>query len=276
MQVIKKKFRKDRLFLIIMIFVFIAILVFSLTKIKTWLKDRNNNNEVIDKITEEVKIDEIKDDDNTELINSEKEEKTSDYWYYVNFPLINVDFNNLKKINDETVGWINVNNTNINYPFVRSRDNDYYLSHSYDKTYNNAGWVFMDYRNNRDLNNKNTILYAHGRMDKTMFGSLYMTQYSSWYKNKSNHIIRISTELENTLWQVFSVYKIEEESYYIKTDFNDDAEFNEFLTTIKNRSKYDFNTELTSSDKILTLSTCANDRERYVVHAKLIKKSARE
>ena len=134
----------------------------------------------------------------------------------------------------------------------------------------------MDYRNNRDLNNKNTILYAHGRMDKTMFGSLYMTQYSSWYKNKSNHIIRISTELENTLWQVFSVYKIEEESYYIKTDFSNDVEFNEFLTTIKNRSKYDFNTELTSSDKILTLSTCANDKERYVVHAKLIKKSARE
>lgn len=276
MQVIKKKFRKDRVFLIIMIFVFIVILVFSLTKIKTWLKDRNNNNEVIDKITEEVKIDKIKDDDNTELINSDKEEKTSDYWYYVNFPLINVDFNNLKKINDETVGWINVNNTNINYPFVRSRDNDYYLSHSYDKTYNNAGWVFMDYRNNRDLNNKNTILYAHGRMDKTMFGSLYMTQYSSWYQNKSNHIIRISTELENTLWQVFSVYKIEEESYYIKTDFSNDTEFNDFLTTIKNRSKYDFNTELTSSDKILTLSTCANDKERYVVHAKLIKKSARE
>ena len=103
-----------------------------------------------------------------------------------------------------------------------------------------------------------------------------MTQYSSWYQNKSNHIIRISTELENTLWQVFSVYKIEEESYYIKTDFSNDTEFNDFLTTIKNRSKYDFNTELTSSDKILTLSTCANDKERYVVHAKLIKKSARE
>ena len=78
MQVIKKRFRKDRFFLIIMIFVFIVILIFSLTKIKTWLKDRNNNNEVIDKITEEVKIDEIKDDDNTELINIDKEEKTSD------------------------------------------------------------------------------------------------------------------------------------------------------------------------------------------------------
>ena len=73
----------------------------------------------------------------------------------------------------------------------------------------------------------------------------------------------------------YSIYKIEEESYYIQTDFTSDDVYLEFLNTIKGRSKYDFNVVLNESDKIITLSTCANDKERYVVHAKLIKKSER-
>ena len=76
---------------------------------------------------------------------------------------------------------------------------------------------------NNDLNNKNTILYAHSRLDKTMFGSLSKVLKSSWYNNKDNHIIRLSTDTENTLWQIFSVYKIPEESYYITTNFNNNS-----------------------------------------------------
>ena len=181
-----------------------------------------------------------------------------------------------KKKNSDTIGWINVNNTNINYPFVQTKNNKYYLNHSYDKSYNDAGWVFMDYRNNNNLDNKNTILYAHSRLDKTMFGSLSKVLKSEWHANKDNHIIRISTDNENTLWQIFSVYKIKEESYYITTDFGSDDEYVKFLNTIKKRSIYNFNTKLSGNDKILTLSTCYDDNVRTVVHAKLIKKSTKE
>lgn len=62
-----------------------------------------------------------------------------------------------------------VNGTNINYHFVQANDNIYYLTHSFNKSYNAVGWVFLDYRNN-NTNNKNTIIYAHGRTNKTMFG----------------------------------------------------------------------------------------------------------
>ena len=213
------------------------------------------------------------DDNNTELVNDTNEEETSDYWYYIKFPLIDVDITELKEKNSDTVGWINVNNTNINYPFVQTKDNSYYLNHSFDKKYNEAGWVFLDYRNNNDLNNKNTILYAHSRLDKTMFGSLSKVLKSSWYNNKDNHIIRLSTDTENTLWQIFSVYKIPEESYYITTNFNSNKEYTKFLNTIKQRSIHNFNTNLDANDKILTLSTCYSDTERTVVHAKLIKRS---
>ena len=125
------------------------------------------------------------------------------------------------------------------------------------------------------MSDKNTILYAHSRLDKTMFGSLSKTLKSSWFTNKDNHIIRLSTETENTLWQIFSVYKIKEESYYITTNFSSDEEYNKFLNTLSSRSIYNFNTKLDTSDKILTLSTCYSDTERTVVHAKLIKRSSK-
>lgn len=277
MKVVKKRLRKDRVFLLVLLLFFSTIFIFSAFKVIEWLSDNNNTDKVIEKINNDVKVDEVKDNENTEVIDEEPTapEKVSDYFYYITYPLINVDFESLLKTNNETVGWINVNNTNINYPFVQGINNTYYLNHSFDKSYNSAGWVFMDYRNNKEMNNKNTILYAHGRIDKTMFGSLYKTQYPAWYQNRSNHIIRISTPSVNMSYQIFSVYKIEEESYYIQTDFTSDSEYFEFLNTIKERSKYDFNVVLNESDKIITLSTCANDKERYVVHAKLIKKSER-
>lgn len=270
----KRKKKKNTTWIFAILFlVFISIIVFCLIKIFVWGKDNKDTSKVIDDINNAVNVTLRDDDDNTELINDTNEEKTSDYWYYIKFPLIDVDITELKDKNSDTVGWINVNNTNINYPFVQTKDNSYYLNHSFDKKYNEAGWVFLDYRNSKDLNNKNTILYAHSRLDKTMFGSLSKVLKSSWYNNKDNHIIRLSTDTENTLWQIFSVYKIPEESYYITTNFNNNEEYTKFLNTIKQRSIYNFNTNLDTNDKILTLSTCYSDTERTVVHAKLIKRS---
>ncbi|UKI26329.1 MAG: class B sortase [Bacilli bacterium] len=199
-------------------------------KIFSWAKDNKDTKSVIDDISNNTKVEETKDDENTELINEpENKDETNDYWYYIKQPLINVDINALKEKNKDTVGWINVNNTNINYPYVQGKDNKYYLNHSYDKSYNEAGWVFLDYRNNSTLSDKNNILYAHSRLDKTMFGSLSKTLKSNWYNNKDNHIIRLSTETENTMWQIFSVYKIPEETYYITTNFSNDSEYEKFF-----------------------------------------------
>ena len=257
---------------VLLLIVLFAIIVVCLVKIVFWLKDNKTTSEVVNDITNNTNIEEKQDDENTELVNKE-EDTTSDYWYYIKFPLIDVDINTLKSKNSDTIGWINVNNTNINYPYVQGKDNNYYLTHSFDKKYNEAGWVFLDYRNNKTLSNKNNILYAHSRLDKTMFGSLSKTLKSNWYNNKDNHIIRLSTETENTMWQIFSVYKIPEETYYITTDFSSDNDYQKFLNTIKERSIHNFNTNLTTDDKILTLSTCYSDTERTVVHAKLIKRS---
>lgn len=270
--VVKKKKKWKKWVLIFLTLVFIVVLGYSLLKILFWFKDNMDMSSVIKEISENIEVEEVIDDENTELVN-EEEDELSGYWYYITFPLINVDIGNLKVKNKDTVGWINVNNTNINYPFVQANDNNYYLNHSFDNSVNKAGWVFLDYRNDNNLSDKNNIIYAHSRLDKTMFGSLNDTLKYSWYSNKDNHIIKISTEKENTLWQIFSVYKIPVESYYITTNFLNDSAFEDFLDVIKKRSVFDFNTNLTKDDRILTLSTCYSDKERTVIHAKLIKRN---
>lgn len=196
--------------------------------------------------------------------------RPNDYWYYMSMSMLNVDFKELKKINDQTAGWVQVAGTNVNYPYVHTTDNKYYLKHSFDKSYNGAGWVFLDYRNDPEHFGRNNILYAHGRMDNTMFGSLKKIVTPSWYNNSNNYVIKTSNEKENALWQVFSVYTILPESYYIKTKFNDE-EFDKFLNTISSRSVHDFGVDVNIDDKVLTLSTCYDETKRVVLHAKLIR-----
>ncbi|MDD7150114.1 MAG: class B sortase [Mycoplasma sp.] len=261
----RKKLNVKNLCLLIFFLVMLIVFLFSLIKVIMWIIDNSNTNDIIKKVANTYEISE-KNYDNEVIIN---ENEKDIYFDYMNLKFIDVDINKLKTFNPDTIGFIKVMGTNINYPFVQTIDNDYYLNRSYDKTYNNAGWIFLDYRNN-EFNDKNTIIYGHGRINGTMFGSLKDTLKSSWQNNKDNYIIKISTEKENSIWQIFSVYKIATTSDYLQTTFSDN-EFESFISLIKGRSSYNFETNVTNEDKVLTLSTCYNDNDKMVVHAKLIK-----
>lgn len=269
-----KKRKKNKIKLTILIILSIICLstaTISIINIFNWSEDNKKTDKIVEEINQIVNVETIEDTEETELINKPLDEN-NDYWYYTTFPLINVDLTKLKEKNSDTIGWININNTNINYPVVQYTDNDYYLNHSYDKNYNNAGWIYLDYRNESDFSDKNNVIYGHSRNDKTMFGTLLNVLNYNWYTNKDNHIIRISTENTNTLWQIISVYKTPIESYYITVKFSNDNTYQEFLNTIVERSIYNFNSEVNTQNQILTLSTCYKNNTRLVVHAKLIKK----
>lgn len=268
----KKKLILKKWIRVTILIIFIIILIFSTFKLFIWKQDSNKTKDIEEEIIDNADTEERQAiEENTQNINPPGD-KDNDYWNYIKMDMLSVNFDDLKKKNSDTVGWIKVEGTNINYPVVQTTDNKYYLNHSYDKTSNKAGWVFADYRNDLDNFDKNTVIYAHGRVDTTMFGSLKNILKSSWYNNKNNHIIKFSTPKENTLWQVFSVYTIEAESYYITTKFPSNEYFKEFVTTLKNRSKIEFSAIPNENDKILTLSTCKDSKgNRVVMHAKLIK-----
>ena len=242
--------KKTNIPIIILMIFFIILLFFSGTKIVIWYMNNQNNKKISDEIAEFVTVDETKEDD---------EEK------YV------VDFEKLKEKNSDIVAWLKVKGTNIETTVVKSTNNDYYLTHNFNKEYNSAGWIFADYKNKVDGTDKNIVIYGHNMRDDSMFGSLKNILNSDWYDNEENTNITLYTENEKCIYKVFSIYKIESEDYYITTEFENDKKFEQFVNTIKKRSIKEFDIDVSESDNILTLSTCANNNKyRVVLHAKKI------
>ena len=246
----EKNNRISSIIISLILILFICIFIYSSIQIFKWLKENNDRENIVDDIQNTITIDEEKED----------VEKYS------------IDFNSLKEKNSDTIAWIKVNGTDIEYPVVKTSNNEYYLNHSFDKSYNTGGWIFIDYKNKCDNTDKNMIIYGHNRRDGSLFGKLKNILTDEWQNNHDNFIIPFITENEKLEYQVFSIYRIEKEDYYITTNFSTDKEFKDFIDKIKSRSIKDFGIDVTSDDNILTLSTCANDNKyRVVLHAKKIK-----
>lgn len=202
-----------------------------------------------------------------ETTTTKKAGSTYSSAYYTNYSQV---FDELLKKNSDTVGYLSVNNTKINYPVVQGSTNSYYLNRDFNKRKNSMGWIFMDYRNNSKELDKNTIIYGHNIKQGIMFGTLKYALNSSWYKKESNQIITFNTPTKNMKWRIFSIYRIPATEDYLKTEFKDDAEYMDFINMLKSRSLYDFNQTIDESSNIITLSTCFSHTTRHVVHAVLI------
>lgn len=186
---------------------------------------------------------------------------------------VKIDFDKLLEENKNTKGWIKFNGEYINYPFVQAKDNTYYLTRGFNKKNNSRGAIYMDFRN-KSLDDDNLVLFGHSTTDNTMFGSLEDVFEKGFFDKEDAGIIYIY-DTDNTVYryQIFSYYTIEAEDYYITPSFKTKKEFQKFIKTIKGRSFGKRDVEVTSDDKLLTLSTCAGARgtnNRRVIHAKRI------
>lgn len=217
----------------------------------------------------EIKEEPVEEKPEEEVINIEESNEEYINPYYTSY---SQKFAELKAMNSDTVGWIKVNNTNVNYPVVQASDNDYYLNHSFDGSYNTFGWIYADYRSHFDILNQNTILYGHNVLGTDLlFGSLEKTIDATWYNNPDNLVITFNTEVQNMKWQIFSIYVVPVTNDYLITNFNSETSFLSFVQELKDRSVKDFGVEVEGKSQILTLSTCyKNSDYRVVIHAKRI------
>lgn len=182
-------------------------------------------------------------------------------------------FDTLKEMNDDVVGWITIDDTKIDYPIMQGDNNEAYLTRNYHGDKSIAGSIFMDYRNDITLNENNFILYGHRVKDGSMFQ--HLTKYLEEDFFDTHRTFTIDTLYDRYEAEIFAVYNTMIDFNYIQTDFSNQAEFEQLLAGMNERSIYETDIEVNSDDQILTLSTCEYtldpDHSRLVVHAKLTK-----
>ena len=178
----------------------------------------------------------------------------------------------LKRINKEVYGYLIVKNTKISYPVLKHSDNNYYLKHDIYNRKTSIGAIFFDYRNNIKKLDDNTIIYGHSMLNGTMFGTLRKVTNTSWRKDEDNLIISLTTEKGTLNFKIFSVYKVDYTTDYLKVKFSSTKDKEKFIKMITKRSTFKNDTNVGVNDKILTLSTCTGgNNRRLVVHAVLLK-----
>ncbi len=191
-------------------------------------------------------------------------------------PPIRVDFDALKKINEDVVGWIYIEALDdVSYPVVQGKDNETYLHTTFEKKKNSAGSIFIDCKNSRDFSDCNTLVYGHNMKNGSMFGQLkkFIRNQETYEKSKYFWIL---TPEKNYRYEIISAYttQVDSDTYTLFQEPSD--AFQRYLETIKSKSEISTDaTALTSKDRVVTLSTCTgSDSDRLVVQGKQVNAEA--
>ena len=178
---------------------------------------------------------------------------------------IQVDFQNLQKVNEDIVGWIYMEAIpSISYPIVQGEDNEYYLRHTVEGKRNSAASIFMDFRNKNDYSDANTIIYGHNMKNQTMFGLL--KQYKNAETCASSPYFWILTPERDYRYEIFSVREVSELDDMYALHSTDADTFKSYLENTQAGSLVPFQHTFDGNEKIITLSTCTtNARKRCVV-----------
>lgn len=166
--------------------------------------------------------------------------------------------------NNDFVGWIKIDGTEIDYPVVQADDNDYYLNHNFDKEKESRGTIFMDYTSDSNLGYMNTVIHGHNWLDDTVFSEL--PQYSDIDYYREHPVIEYNTRTEMHKWKIFAVFittaSADEDNGYVFNYVYPDMggiNFDGYMAEINKRTLYYTGVDVNENDKILTLSTCTRE-----------------
>ena len=185
------------------------------------------------------------------------------------YVMLQIDFAALQEINPDVVGWIDMPGLKISYPVVQAEDNQYYLNKTFRKETNLAGSIYMDFRNQADMSDRNTIIHGHNMKNRSMFGNL--KEYGEEGVAEANTEFYFYTPEKVYRCEVISYRTVSAVMEEYPTGFATEEEFKEFVRKAVRNSWYDFPTEVEDGDRIITLSTCtSSDTSRFVVQARLV------
>lgn len=181
-------------------------------------------------------------------------------------PSPQIDFESLRAVNPEVVGWLTIDGTDIDYPIAQHSDNDYYLHHLFNEEWNSSGCLFMDCHNQSDFSGRHTIIYGHHMDNGTMFQNLMYYKEQSFYEEHPT--ARLCTPDGTYTVEFFAGYVADVDSDAWKLDFTSDRDFADWLAAALERSLFESTVPPTATDKIVTLSTCSYEfyNVRFVLH----------
>lgn len=187
-------------------------------------------------------------------------------------PDFNINWEQTKKTNEDIVGWIWMADSTINYPLLQSENNSDYLKTAYNGEYSSLGSIFLDYRVSSDFTDRNTVIYGHNGNYGIKFGALLNFKKQNHYD--SHKYFYILTRDQTKKYEIFSAYLTDDSSDSYSLYFQDENFYQGFLNKIFSQSLIKSDITLSSSDKIVTLSTCTNNKsnksERFVVHGRQV------
>ena len=148
-----------------------------------------------------------------------------------------VDFEALRKVNPDIIGWIVIPGMEISYPIVQGEDNDYYLKHTFDKAENASGCIFVEVENSPDFSDNNTFVYGHNMKNKSMFAKLNRYQEEDTFRKNPEFVIYTPEGMLR--YQIYSchVARLGTESFSYRIE--GEEEFSKWLETVKSKSYYD-------------------------------------
>lgn len=250
---------------------FIGILLFSIFKLGSILIGYKSGEKEYEELKEQYVLEEpVEPEKILEQIEENTEEGSEQDKAESLVPMTRIDLSSLKKMNSDTVGWIEIPGTVLSYPMVHTKDNSFYLTHTFRKETNKSGSIFIEALNDSDFSDLHTIIYGHNMKDGSMFAQL--KNYTTESYLKAHPYIYIDLEDGSHCYQIFSCHETNPEEpgnkvYTIGYKTNDT--YAAFLDSIKSASAFDTGVDVSIEDSVITLSTCTNNGDtRFVVHAK--------
>lgn len=179
-----------------------------------------------------------------------------------------IDFDALISENSDTVAWIVVDGTNIDYPVMRTENNSFYLAHGFDKQFANTGSIFLDYRNSGDWNDDYSLIYGHNMNGDVMFGQLNSFREADFFKeNGTGKLYTPNGDYDLELIAELTTDKDNQEVYNVLSLKNDLPRVKKFLEGNANQRR-----DIQSADKIIALTTCRGlSGMRQIVYFRAIK-----
>ncbi len=167
-----------------------------------------------------------------------------------------VDFEALRENGPDIIGWLSLPDTAINYPVTQTDNNEYYLHHLYDGTYNKVGCLFADYENQADFSDRNTIIYGHNMRDGSMFAALNEYGEQGYYDGHPQ--MYLVTPGGGYTMEIFTTFVAEpgesgSDTSPWRLSWKDDGAYTTWLSEMAGRSVIEADVTVTSSDKVLTL-----------------------